>query len=300
MDTYTAKAGEFTGQETISVASSMTDAAGNTGNATLSGLIIDTTAPVVAIATVAAGGSFNAGFTVTEGATVFVNVDTNILTPDQLLTAFTMTNAGGLDTYTAKSNAYIGSETISVTASLADGAGNTGNAASTSLTIDTTAPDATISQVDATGSAGAAFAAGFSVIAGATVVVTVNSTELDLSSFADHFSITTADGVDTYTAKTGEFTGQETISVASSMTDAAGNTGNATLSGLIIDTTAPVVAIATVAAGGSFDAGFTVTEGATVFVNVDTNILTPDQLLTAFTMTNAGGLDTYTAKSNAY
>ncbi|MEB0123948.1 Ig-like domain-containing protein, partial [Pseudomonas sp. CCI1.2] len=61
---------------------------------------------------------------------------------DQLLTAFTMTNAGGLDTYTAKSNAYVGSETISVTASLADGAGNTGNAAPTSLTIDTTAPTA--------------------------------------------------------------------------------------------------------------------------------------------------------------
>ncbi|MEB0124033.1 hypothetical protein QN391_25670, partial [Pseudomonas sp. CCI1.2] len=123
-----------------------------------------------------------------------------------------------------------------------------------------------ISQVDATGSAGAAFAAGFSVIAGATIVVNVNDVDLNLAALSAHFIETTANGLDTYTAISNVFDGSETINATASLTDTAGNT-NSDNANLVIDTTAPVVTIATVAAGGSFNAGFTVTEGATVFVN---------------------------------
>ncbi|MEB0122541.1 DUF4214 domain-containing protein, partial [Pseudomonas sp. CCI1.2] len=202
LDTYTAKPGAFTGLETISVAASLTDAAGNTGHAIPASLSIDTTAPDVSFTRVDSSGGYAAGFTVTTGASVVVNVNGSNLNSTALTADFTKSTASGVDTYTAKSGVFTGQENVGATASLTDTAGNTGHSVLFGLIIDTTAPDVTISQVDATGSAGAAFAAGFSVIAGATVVVAVNSTELDLSSFADHFSITTADGVDTYTAKT--------------------------------------------------------------------------------------------------
>jgi len=66
------------------------------------------------------------------------------LTSVQLAADFTKGTAGGLDSYTAKSNAFTGTETIAVSATLTDAAGNTSSAGTLTLNpLDTTAPTVT-------------------------------------------------------------------------------------------------------------------------------------------------------------
>jgi hypothetical protein len=129
------------------VGAGLQDAAGNTvADADLSGKgsqAIDTLAPTVTLAAVADSnddpdGSFNQGFTVTQGASVTVKIGGGAIT---LLDYFDKSTAGGLDTYTAKTGQFNGTEVITVDASLRDSAGNTGNATQLDLgKIDTTAP----------------------------------------------------------------------------------------------------------------------------------------------------------------
>ena len=78
------------------------------------------------------------------------------------------------------------------------------------------------------------------VTTGAAVTVTVNGTQLSAALLASDFTKSTAGGLDTYTAKSGAFTGAETIAVSATLTDAAGNTSSpGTLALNPIDTTAP-------------------------------------------------------------
>ncbi|MGJ7918911.1 hypothetical protein ACI48D_26055, partial [Massilia sp. LXY-6] len=80
---------------------------------------------------------YDNGFSVTEGAVVTLTGAT--------LDQFAKTTAAGVDTYTAKTDVFTGSETISVSATLADAAGNTGTATAVTLApIDTTAPTVAI------------------------------------------------------------------------------------------------------------------------------------------------------------
>ncbi|MGJ7918808.1 Ig-like domain-containing protein, partial [Massilia sp. LXY-6] len=164
-----------------------TDTAGNTASSTLT-FILDTTPPTVAINHLAGATGFDKGFTVTAGAAVTLTGAT--------LDQFVKTTAAGVDTYTAKAGAFNG-ETVSVSATLADVAGNTGSAVLALAPIDTTAPTVAINHLaGATG-----YDKGFTVTAGAAVTLT--------GATLDQFAKTTAAGVDTYTAKTGVFTGTE-------------------------------------------------------------------------------------------
>lgn len=89
-----------------------------------------------------ANGSFDAGFTVSTGAAVTVTVNGTQLSGALLAADFTKSTAGGLDTYTAKSNAFTGTETIAVSATLTDAAGNTSGAGTLTLNpVDTTGAD---------------------------------------------------------------------------------------------------------------------------------------------------------------
>jgi hypothetical protein len=292
------------------VGDGLQDAAGNAvANADLSGKAsqaIDTLAPTVTLTAVGdtndnPDGVYNEGFTVTTGATVIVTVDGTAVT---LLDFFTKTTAGGLDTYTAKTIKFTGTEAITVDASLSDSAGNTGSATQLDLgKVDTTAPTVTLTAVgDTNDNPDGGFNQGFTVTAGANVIVTVDGTAVTLLDYFD--LVAGANGnTDTYTAKADKFTGTEFITVDASLSDAAGNTGNATQLDLgKVDTTAPTVTLTAVGdtndnPDGGFNQGFTVTEGASGTVTVDGTAVT---LLDFFTKTTAGGLDTYTAKADKF
>ncbi|MGJ7918912.1 hypothetical protein ACI48D_26060, partial [Massilia sp. LXY-6] len=77
---------------------------------------IDTTAPTVAINHLAGATGYDNGFSVTEGAVVTLTGAT--------LDQFAKTTAAGVDTYTAKTGVFTGSEVISVSATVTDAAGN--------------------------------------------------------------------------------------------------------------------------------------------------------------------------------
>src|SRR4029077_18067108 len=121
--------------------------------------------------------------------------------------------AGGLDSYTAKSNAFTGTETIAVSATLTDAAGNTASAGTLALNpVDTTAPSApTVSHL--ADPANSSFDAGFTVAAGAAVTVTVNGTALTGVQLAADFTKSTAGGVDTHTGQNAVFNRTEANSV---------------------------------------------------------------------------------------
>ena len=132
------------------MSATLTDAAGNTGPAAVLGLNpIDTTAPGaptindIADASAAPGQTFDSGFSVTTGANVTVSVNGVALSASDLAADFSVSSSGGLDSYVATANAFSGSESLSVSATLTDAAGNTGPAANLTLNpIDTTAPGA--------------------------------------------------------------------------------------------------------------------------------------------------------------
>ena len=114
---------------------------------------IDTTAPNAPTLTTVEdtdNNSFDAGFTVTEGADVVVKVDGTALTTVELTQKFDMASANNIDTYTAKAGAFTGSEIVAVDATLTDAAGNQSGAATTLelKRIDTTAPIAPSLELD--------------------------------------------------------------------------------------------------------------------------------------------------------
>lgn len=143
-------------------------------------------APVITAVADADNASFDQGFTVTTGAAVTVTVGANALNATDLAAKFDKTTANGLDTYTAKAGAFDGTETVKVDASLADTAGNTGNATQVTLkAIDTTAPTiSAFSVVDGThlsvtsdeaGTAGLYTTATTTTLVGSAAALTANT-----------------------------------------------------------------------------------------------------------------------------
>ena len=106
------------------------------------------------------------------------------------------------------------------------------------VAVDTIAPDAPI--ITPIGNIyNPSYDVGFSVEAGASVTVTGTT--------IDKFTKTTADNVDTYTAKPNDFVGSETITINAIMVDSAGNSSSAipaTLQPIDTSATLPVVALA--------------------------------------------------------
>ena len=134
---------------TYSFTAVATDAHGASAPSTPYGFMVDTTAPGaptltdIADASAAPGATFDSGFSVTTGANVTVSVNGVALSASDLAADFSVSSSGGLDSYVATANAFSGSESLSVSATLTDAAGNTGPAANLTLNpIDTTAPGA--------------------------------------------------------------------------------------------------------------------------------------------------------------
>ena len=177
------------------------------------------------------------------GAAVTVTVNGAALSGAQLAADFTKSTAGGVDTYTAKGNAFTGTETIAVSATLTDTAGNTSGAGTLTLNpVDTTAPAAPLitttapaqdnaSTIDIVGTAEA----------GSTVALYNNGTLV---------KTTAADGSGNWQVTGIGLTSGSDYSFTAKATDAAGNTSVASNALTFHDNqTAPAVTSVTAPAG---------------------------------------------------
>ena len=250
---------------TYTLTASETDAAGNTGSIQTS-FTLDTTGPVVTAALANdTGSSASDGITSIDtlagsaeaGGTITVSNGATVLG----------TTTAGADGSWSFAPAGLADGTYTLTASETDAAGNTGSI-QTSFTLDTTGPVVTAALANDTGSSASDGITSIDTLAGSaeaggTITISNGTTVL---------GTTTADtNGNWYFAPTNLV--DASYALTASETDAAGNTGSATVS-FILDTTAPLVSVALVspndgdASGGSTgddaltgiaDAGSTVT-----------------------------------------
>ncbi|UQR65125.1 Ig-like domain-containing protein [Bradyrhizobium sp. C-145] len=219
------------------IVASETDSAGNTGTASLT-FTLDTTAPAVTEVL-----AYDTGASVTDKITsdpaLAGSGDANAVvhfTVDGSPIAATATADGSGQWSFTPTGLADGSH--SIVASETDAAGNIGTA-SLSFTLDTTAPTVTAALADDTGASSSDKITSDSSLSGsgdanAVVHFTVDGSPIAATAVADgsgHWSFT----------PTGLADGSHTI--VASETDAAGNTGTASLS-FTLDTTAPVVTAA--------------------------------------------------------
>jgi hypothetical protein len=136
----------LTDGESVTAVATATDPAGNTASSVLYSFAVDTTPPApptVSNVLNSVNASDDAGFTVTAGAAVTVKVNGTALTSTQLATDFAMTTNGALDTYAAQPNDFTGAETVVVSATLTDPAGNVSSPGTLMLKPIDTSPPAT-------------------------------------------------------------------------------------------------------------------------------------------------------------
>jgi hypothetical protein len=141
------------------------------------------TAPTLADLPDPANANYDEGFTVTAGAAVTIMVNGTALTAAQLAADFakTTSTSGGLDTYAAPPDAFVGTETVAVSATLTNVAGGVSAPATFTLKpIDTTPPAQpaiTSGSYVGSGSTGD-WSLGGSAEAGSTVTVYDGATKL--------------------------------------------------------------------------------------------------------------------------
>ncbi|WP_422101807.1 beta strand repeat-containing protein [Vreelandella sp.] len=273
-----------------SVSVTATDAANNTGTAVTQTLVVDTTAPAVAItsqalsndSTPVVSGTAEAGATITvviAGATYVTTATGGVWSID---TGVAIPNSGTLNINANGNNSVSGTAT--------DAANNTSTAVTQTLVVDTTAPAVAITSqalsndstpvVSGTAEAGATITA---VVAGATYVTTATG---------GVWSIDTGTAIPDSGTLNINANGNNSVSVTA--TDAANNTGTAVTQTLVVDTTAPAVAItsqalsndSTPVVSGTAEAGATITAviaGATYVTtatggvwSIDTGTAIPD------------------------
>ena len=280
---------------TYTITYSATDAEGNTGTATRTVTVVDTTAPIITVlgdnpATVEMGSTYtDAGATADGGETVTPSGTVETSTVGTYTITYSATDAEGNtgtatrtvtvvdttapiitvlgdnpatvemgSTYTDAGATADGGETVTpsgtvetstvgtytITYSATDAEGNTGTATRTVTVVDTTAPIIT-------------------VLGDNPATVEMGSTYTDAGA--------TADGGETVTPSgTVETSTVGTYTITYSATDAEGNTGTATRTVTVVDTTAPIINVlgdnpATVEMGSTYtDAGATADGGETV------------------------------------
>ncbi|MFA6144879.1 MAG: Ig-like domain-containing protein, partial [Sulfuricurvum sp.] len=259
--------------ETLTIVS--TDTAGNSTTATKS-ISVDTvapTTPTIATSTNTYNTSFDAGFSVDAGAIVTVTGTT--------IDKFTKTTIGDIDTYTAKANAFVGTEIIKIDASITDVAGNTSLPATQIIlkSIDTTVATPLVTVTDS----------------GVVDTITNDASLLNNSvpsGITRTYSTDNATASLSYTAPTTE--GSHTVIISD--TDSAGNTASETLT-FTLDTIAPSAPMITSIANtynAAFDAGFSINTGSSVIVTVNGTAL-GDWSEKFVKEENVGAPDKYTA-----
>ncbi|MGF9564852.1 BapA prefix-like domain-containing protein [Neorhizobium sp. BT27B] len=233
--------------QTLTVTASLTDAAGNSSPAATISAQVDTTAPTAPVLTVGNGDNIITGAEISNGAvtvridivgtgavagdTVTVNGSAIVLTGAQIAAGFVTT------TVTAPARG----ETLNISASLTDAAGNVSPPATLSAVVDPNLPgtptvtvgngDAYINAAEAVGGVVSVSIslANTGAVAGNTLTVNGNTIVLTGAQIAAGLAQTTlpvpADG--------------ETLTVTASFTDSSGNTSPATTISALVDTIAP-------------------------------------------------------------
>ncbi|MEQ5806818.1 Ig-like domain repeat protein, partial [Alteromonas sp. NFXS44] len=259
----------------FTVDAAATDAAGNTGTASTSGTV-DTTAPTV---TLDAQGTGNDTTPTISGTTdlpagEFVTLTVTDANGDAQTVTATVQPDG---TFSADVPAEMAEGNFTVDAAATDAAGNTGTA-STSGTVDTTAPTVTL-DAQGTGNDTTPTISGTTDLpAGESVTLTVTDANGDAQTVT---ATVQPDG--TFSADVPAEMAEGNFTVDAAATDAAGNTGTASTSGNI-DTTAPVVTLD--AEGLGNDATPTIS---------GTTDLTPGEAVTLAVTDANGDVQTFTA-----
>lgn len=263
--------------------------------------------PVVTVTSVddADNSAFDTGFSVRSGASVTVTVDDGALDQTALESKFTIVTANGLDIYTAKVDAFTGTEKVKVNASYTTANGITVNAAQVTLqAIDTSAPAAPLNVGFVDSSDGAPGNNQDGVTNNGSL-----STPSNLETGATVEYRITKDGVTgqwqtSYTAPKTDGTADGAYRVEVRQKDLAGNVSNTQTVSFTLDATAPSVTLTELLhqADATKSRGFTVTAGAVVQVYVagSNTALTAEELNARFTKTTGAGVDTYLVKPGVF
>ena len=186
--------------ESVSAVATATDPAGNTATSVPFAFTVDTTPPALPTVSNLAdflNASYDVGFTVTAGAAVTVDVNGSLLSPAQLSADFARTTGFVVDNYTAQPDDFVGTETIVVSATLTDAAGNISAPGTLTLKPMDTTPPATptvtlpLSYVG-TGATGH-WKIGGAAEAGSTVTVSDGSTNWSTVATGGAWSVATTD-----------------------------------------------------------------------------------------------------------
>ena len=234
----------------VSLASTYTDAAGNTGTTATSGnYAVDTKAPTATITlsdnALKIGETSTVTVTFSEAVTGFDASDLTVV--NGTLGAMTSTDGGitWTGTFTPSTNVEDTTNIVSLASTYTDAAGNTGTTATSgNYAVDTKAPTATITLSDN------------ALKIGETSTVTVTFSEAVTGFDASDLTVvngtlgamTSTDGgitwTGTFTPSTNVEDTTNIVSLASTYTDAAGNTGTTATSGnYAVDTKAPTATI---------------------------------------------------------
>jgi hypothetical protein len=278
-------------QGTYTAQAQQTDTAGNTGTSGANTFIIDTTAPplpTINSAPVSPSNSPNATFTFSDseaGVSFLCRVDSLPFSPCSSPTTFAAVTAGA--------------HTFQLRAQ--DAAGNTTGSASTSWTIDLTAPTVTLStpangtltnQQTPTITGTASTASGDA----STVTVSIYNGASVTGSPAQQRTATVTAGAWSTVPSTPLTSG--TYTIQAQQTDTAGNTGTSTANTITIDTTAPIVTLTAPANGSATNsqtpaltgtAGTATGDSTTVTVRIYSGSGTAGTLLQTLTPTRTGG-----------
>jgi len=273
------------GDHTIAASVTTTDAAGNSATASdTETYTVDTTPPTVTVA--APDNTTDTTPTIT-GTTDAANGSTVTLTVVDFLGATqTLTATVSAGTYSVAPGTALAEGSYTVSASVADTAGNTGTA-SDNGSIDLTPPTITVSAPDNTADSTPTITGTTDAANGSTVTLTV----VDFLGATQTLTATVSGG--TYSVAPGTALAEGSYTVSASVADTAGNTGTASDNGSI-DVTPPTLTISvgdsTLTAGQSTTVTFQFSEAVSNFASGDVSVVGGS--LTAFTQVDA---DTWTA-----
>ena len=289
--TFSAPAGSY-GPNRIQVR--VTDAAGNTTTSSYANpLTVDLTAPTVPAVTLLPLGqtTYNTGFQVLTGATVTILSGT-----DNVTNLFSKTTTGAIDTYRPKAGAFSGTPTLSITATIADAAGNISPASPAQSASFRAADVEIVSIIDDIGPDGLT-GPQQSLSSGAAS----NDRNLTINgrAVANQTVSIRDNGVEVATTPSGN--GDWSFTFSNPLPDGnhaiqafVGNAASSTFN-VLIDTVKPDTPILTRTA-----AGFSVTEKSSVVVLLDGAQLEDREVLNRFTRSTSEGIDRYVLKTDAF
>jgi hypothetical protein len=258
--TWSATPSEGLADGTYTAEAEQSDEAGNTGTSAPSTFTVDTTPPSVHITTPPNGSFVNsskptlsgtAGSATGDQTTVTLNVYTGTSVSGSPSQTLAVTRSGGSWT-TGSSGPQLIEGTYTVQAEQSDEAGNTGTSSPSTFTIKTKGPAVSLTPVASpTNDPTPSFNGGAGVAQGDIATVTVKVYSGTSASGSPVRTLPVAPSSATWTVTPSEALPEGTYTVQAEQSDEAGDTNPSATSTFIIDTTPPLVHVAS-PANGSF------------------------------------------------